>query len=136
GGGPGAGRLWGAGGRGAHGARGRGRGGACARQRDLPLRVVDLAAEGPGLTVPDVAASTRRSACSACGTLKRHVFDTAAAGEFDVLATGHNLDDEAARLLGNVLRWQVDHLARQRPVLQPTHPKFVRQVKPLYLPRP
>jgi len=106
---------------------------AFARQRDLPLRVVDLAAEGPGLTVPDVAASTRRSACSACGTLKRHVFDTAAAGEFDVLATGHNLDDEAARLLGNVLRWQVDHLARQRPVLQPTHPKFVRKVKPLYL---
>ena len=39
--------------------------------------------------------------------LKRHFFDTAAlAGEFDVLATGHNLDDEAARLLGNVLHWQ------------------------------
>jgi len=106
---------------------------AFARGRGLPLRVVDLADEGPGLTVPDVAASTRRSACSACGTLKRHVFDTAAAGEFDVLATGHNLDDEAARLLGNVLRWQVDHLARQRPVLQPTHPKFVRKVKPLFL---
>ena len=34
-----------------------------------------------------------------------------------MLATGHNLDDEAARLLGNVLRWQRDHLARQRPVL-------------------
>jgi len=50
-----------------------------------------------------------------------------------VLATGHNLDDEAARLLGNVLHWQRDHLARQRPVLEPSHPKFVRKVKPLYL---
>src|SRR5439155_913201 len=50
-----------------------------------------------------------------------------------MLATGHNLDDEAARLLGNVLRWQKDHLARQRPVLPPSHPKFVRKVKPLYL---
>jgi uncharacterized protein (TIGR00269 family) len=66
--------------------------------------------------------------------MKRHFFDAAAhEGAFDVLATGHNLDDEAARLLGNVLRWQRDHLARQRPVLQPSHPKFVRKVKPLYL---
>ena len=105
-----------------------------ARQRELELRIVDLADEGPGLAVPDVAASTRRSPCSACGTLKRHVFDEAAVtGGFDVLATGHNLDDEAARLLGNVLRWQVDHLARQRPALAPTHPKFVRKVKPLFL---
>src|SRR5206468_178619 len=54
-------------------------------------------------------------------------------GLYPVLATGHNLDDEAARLLGNVLRWQKDHLARQRPVLPPSHPKFVRKVKPLYL---
>jgi uncharacterized protein (TIGR00269 family) len=66
--------------------------------------------------------------------MKRHFFDAAAhEGGFDVLATGHNLDDEAARLLGNVLRWQRDHLARQRPVLEPGHPKFVRKVKPLYL---
>jgi uncharacterized protein (TIGR00269 family) len=107
---------------------------AFAHARDLPLKIVELAAEGPGLAVPDVAATTRRSACSACGLLKRHYFDTAAfAGEFDVLATGHNLDDEAARLLGNLLHWQVDHLARQHPVLAPTHPRFVRKVKPLYL---
>jgi uncharacterized protein (TIGR00269 family) len=107
---------------------------AFANARGLTLRIVELATEGPGLAVPDVAAVTRRSACSACGMLKRHFFDEAAlAGDFDVLATGHNLDDEAARLLGNVLRWQVDHLARQRPVLPPTHPKFVRKVKPLHL---
>src|SRR5438046_499381 len=72
--------------------------------------------------------------CGACGTTKRHARGAAAfAGGFDVPATGHNLDDEAARLLGNVLRWQKDHLARQRPVLPPSHPKFVRKVKPLYL---
>src|SRR5262249_48092442 len=40
---------------------------AFATARALPLRVVELAAEGPGLAVPDVAAVTRRSACSACG---------------------------------------------------------------------
>ena len=107
---------------------------AFAHQRELPLVVRTLADEGPGLAVPDVANSTRRVPCAACGAMKRHFFDAAAhEGRFDVLATGHNLDDEAARLLGNVLRWQRDHLARQRPVLQPTHPKFVRKVKPLYL---
>jgi uncharacterized protein (TIGR00269 family) len=105
-----------------------------AARRGLPLRVVALEDEGAGLAVPAVAQVTRRVPCSACGTMKRHYFDAAASeGGFDVLLTGHNLDDEAARLMGNVLRWQTDHLARQRPVLPATHPKFVRKVKPLYL---
>ena len=107
---------------------------AFAGARRLPLRVVALEETGPGLAVPDVATATRRSACAACGTMKRHTFDAAALEDgCDVLATGHNLDDEAARLLGNLLHWQTDYLARQRPVLLPTHPKFVRKVKPLYL---
>jgi uncharacterized protein (TIGR00269 family) len=103
-------------------------------RRSLPLRTITLDDEDAGLGVPAVAQATRRAPCSACGTMKRHHFDRAASeGGFDVLVTGHNLDDEAARLMGNVLRWQKDHLARQRPVLPPTHPKFVRKVKPLYL---
>jgi uncharacterized protein (TIGR00269 family) len=105
-----------------------------AARRGLPLRVITLEDEGAGLAVPAVAQATRRVPCSACGTMKRHYFDAAAIeGGFDVLVTGHNLDDEAARLMGNVLRWQKDHLSRQRPVLPATHPKFVRKVKPLYL---
>ncbi len=51
---------------------------------------------------------------------------------YDVMATGHNLDDEAAVLFGNVLRWQDDFLARQRPVLPATGGNQVRKVKPLY----
>ncbi len=102
-----------------------------AAARNLPLITVPLADEG--LAVPDIAALTRRPACSACGTMKRHYFDQLAIDRgFPVVATGHNLDDEAARLLGNVLHWQVTHLARQRPVLEPTHPRFVRKVKPLF----
>jgi uncharacterized protein (TIGR00269 family) len=98
-----------------------------------PLLVVRLADEGPGLAIPSVTASTRRPACSACGTLKRHYFDSLALDRgFPVIATGHNLDDEAARLLGNVLRWQTDHLSRQQPVLAPRHERFVRKIKPLY----
>jgi len=107
---------------------------AFAARRGLTLRVVALEDEEDGLAVPAVAGVVRRVPCSACGTMKRHHFDRAALdGGFTVLATGHNLDDEAARLMGNVLRWQTDYLARQRPVLPATHPKFVRKVKPLYL---
>jgi len=107
---------------------------AFAARRGLPLRVVALEDEPAGLAVPAVAGATRRAPCSACGTMKRHHFDRAALeGGFPVLVTGHNLDDEAARLMGNVLRWKTDHLARQRPVLPATHAKFVRKVKPLYL---
>jgi uncharacterized protein (TIGR00269 family) len=49
-----------------------------------------------------------------------------------VVATGHNLDDEAATLLGNVLRWQTGYLARQAPVLEAEDAGLVRKVKPLY----
>jgi len=51
---------------------------------------------------------------------------------YPVVATGHNLDDEAATLFGSVLHWQTDALSRQSPALPSTHPKLVRRVKPLY----
>jgi tRNA-5-methyluridine54 2-sulfurtransferase len=95
-----------------------------------PLVEVDLR-EDHGFDVPTAAAATRRVPCSACGMSKRHLFDHAALdGGYDVLATGHNLDDEAAVLFGNVLRWNTEYLARQLPVL-PARSGFPRKVKPL-----
>jgi uncharacterized protein (TIGR00269 family) len=106
---------------------------AFAERSGLRLHVVALDDTEDGLGIPAVAKATRRPPCAACGTFKRHHFDRAAlAGGFDVLATGHNLDDEAARLLGNVLHWQLPYLAKQQPVLTPTHPRFVRKVRPLF----
>lgn len=97
------------------------------------LELHTRALEDDNLSVPVMMRATRRPACAACGTAKRHHFDTAALElGCDILATGHNLDDEAARLFGNVLHWQTDHLARQSPVMQPSHPRFVRKVKPLF----
>lgn len=84
-----------------------------------------------GFDVPSGSKAARRAPCSACGTSKRHVFDdTAVSGDYDVLATGHNLDDEAAVLFGNVLHWHTEYLARQQPVL-PARPGFPKKVKPL-----
>ena len=103
---------------------------AFATRRGLTLHEIDLRADH-GYDVPTAAAVTRRSPCSACGLSKRHLFDRAALeGGYDAVATGHNLDDEAAVLFGNTLRWQTEYLARQHPVL-PARPGFPRKVKPL-----
>jgi uncharacterized protein (TIGR00269 family) len=101
-----------------------------AAERGLKLIEVDLRGEY-GFDVPTGAKAARRVPCSACGLSKRHLFDKAARdGGYDVVATGHNLDDEAAVLFGNVLRWNTDYLARQLPVL-PERAGFPRKVKPL-----
>lgn len=101
-----------------------------AHERAARLVEVDLPGDY-GYDVRSGAAADHRVPCSACGLSKRHVFDAAAIeGGYDVVATGHNLDDEAAVLLGNVLRWDLAYLARQRPVL-PGGDGFPRKVKPL-----
>jgi uncharacterized protein (TIGR00269 family) len=103
---------------------------AFAEARGLKLVEVDLR-EHYRFDVPTAAAVTKRVPCSACGLSKRHLFDKAAMdGGYDAVATGHNLDDEAAVLFGNTLRWNVDYLARQLPVL-PARPGFPKKVKPL-----
>lgn len=97
------------------------------------LRLITVSLEEEGLAVQTLARFTNRPACAACGTAKRHHFDRVAFEHgFSVLATGHNLDDEAARLMGNVLHWQMHHLAKQSPVMEPAHERFVRKVKPLF----
>ena len=99
-------------------------------ERGLKLLEIDLRDEY-GFDVPTGSKAAKRVPCSACGLSKRHLFDKAALdGGYDVVATGHNLDDEAAVLFGNVLRWNVDYLARQAPVL-PERGGFPRKVKPL-----
>jgi uncharacterized protein (TIGR00269 family) len=103
---------------------------AFADARGLKLVTIDLREEY-GYDIPTAARATRRVPCSACGLSKRHLFDTAAMqGGYTALVTGHNLDDEAAVLLGNTLRWEIGYLARQLPVL-PARPGMPKKVKPL-----
>ena len=103
-----------------------------AAARGATLLVRDLAAEH-GYTIPEAAGRPGRSSCGVCGLSKRYVFNRAALdGGYDVVATGHNLDDEAAVLFGNTLRWDLASLARQFPVLEATHPGLVKKIKPLY----
>lgn len=101
-----------------------------AEKRARLLIEVDLPGDY-GYDIPTGSRAAGRAPCSGCGLSKRHLFNQAALdGAYDVLATGHNLDDEAAVLLGNVLRWEDSYLGRQYPVL-PASPGFARKVKPL-----
>ncbi len=103
-----------------------------AAARNARLLSVDLA-ETDGFTIPQAAAGGRRPPCAVCGLSKRTVFNRVAREQgYTVVATGHNLDDEAAVLFGNLLRWETGYLARQSPVLEEAHPSLVRKVKPLY----
>jgi len=103
---------------------------AYADEHDGKLIAVDLR-DTYGFDIPDGSRVAHRAPCSACGLSKRYVFnDAAIAYGYDVVATGHNLDDEAAVLFGNVLRWETEYLGRQHPVL-PAAPGFTRKVKPL-----
>jgi uncharacterized protein (TIGR00269 family) len=105
---------------------------AFAERHGLMLHQVDLE-ERDGFDVPDLRDARSGKPCAACGAVKRYHFNKLAADlGYDVVATGHNLDDEAATLLGNVVHWNTDYLGRQGPVLESTHPKLVRKVKPLY----
>jgi uncharacterized protein (TIGR00269 family) len=95
--------------------------------------VVDVSAD-QGASIPEASQLTLRGRgkpCSVCGLTKRHLMNRSAReGGYTVLATGHNLDDEAAVLFGNTLSWSVGYLARQSPVLEADPGGFVRKIKP------
>lgn len=101
-----------------------------ASRHHLPLVVESLQEEVEG-SVTDIARATRRPACSGCGLSKRYFFNrTALRIGASVLATGHNLDDEASRLFGNLLHWHDEYLAKNRPDL-PAIKGLSKKVKPL-----
>lgn len=96
------------------------------------LHVVNVQ-ERYGRSVPEFARGRGKRVCSRCGMIKRYIMNRVAfEGGYAAIATGHNLDDEAAQLLMNNLHWAQGYLARQAPVL-PSQAGFARKVKPLCL---
>jgi uncharacterized protein (TIGR00269 family) len=104
-----------------------------AQHAGASLTIADLKAEY-GESLPETARRRRRGRekpCSVCGLIKRHVMNRVAQeGGYNVLATGHNLDDEAAVLFGNVLHWQTGYIARQAPLLPAHEDGLARKAKP------
>ncbi len=102
-----------------------------ANELDVELIVVSLK-EKVGETLPEVIKRRpQHKICSLCGMIKRYLMNrTAYELDINVVATGHNLDDEIALLLSNTLRWQVSYLVKQTPFLESEGPKLAAKAKP------
>lgn len=99
-------------------------------ENNVPLKVVHT--QEHGLNIPLLKKHVNRPVCSFCGKIKRYLFNKYALDNgYTVLATGHNLDDETARLMANTLRWDTGYLRDVGPVLSEKR-GFVRKIKPLY----
>ncbi len=86
-----------------------------------------------GWNVEEIRPRIRRSICSICGAIKRQMLNRLAMREgCQMLVSGHNLDDEAGRLLGNILRHRDQYVDKQYPYLPEIPGLMPAKVKPLY----
>jgi tRNA-5-methyluridine54 2-sulfurtransferase len=87
-----------------------------------------------GKDIKELSRILRRVPCSACGMIKRYVMNRVCMDEnYNVLVTGHNLDDEASALLGNVLYWKDEYLWKKNVLLEAREGHLSKKVKPLFL---
>jgi len=99
---------------------------------NIELEVFDLRRE-LGFSIEDFKDTPyKRKICSACGTIKRHLFEVLAIrAETKILATGHTLDDIVSIMLNNLFSANWLQLTRLKPVLKPMMPNQTLKVKPL-----
>ena len=92
--------------------------------------VVKSYLEEVGKPLDNIVPNYKGKPCSACGTARRYLLNKYSK-EFDVLATGHNLDDESQAVLMNMLRNNKDLMLRQG-ILTEKREGFTVKIKPLY----
>ncbi|MEM3874445.1 MAG: ATP-binding protein [Candidatus Bathyarchaeia archaeon] len=99
---------------------------------DVELHVYNLSEE-LGISIGDFKKTPfKGKVCSACGTIKRHIFEELAIkAQVRVLATGHNLEDVAGVLFNNFLYGRWEQFVRLKPVLPPLAEGMASKVKPL-----
>ncbi len=70
-------------------------------------------------------------ACTYCGILRRKILNQAAKEvRADILLTAHNLEDEAETVLLNIIRGDIQRLARLDPQPRKIHDSLVPRAKP------
>lgn len=85
-----------------------------------------------GYTLDNMLIKLNEKPCTVCGTFRRYLLNKYSQ-EFDVIATGHNLDDECQAIMMNILRNNTDILPRLGPktgVIEDK--KLTQRIKPLY----
>jgi uncharacterized protein (TIGR00269 family) len=68
--------------------------------------------------------------CTTCGTLRRFLLNKHS-NDYDKIAVGHNLDDEAQSVLMNLMRSNVKMMGRTGPKTS-DRDEFTQRIKPLY----
>lgn len=87
-----------------------------------------------GRGIDAISKTMKRTPCSACGMVKRYLMNRVCMDKgYDVLITGHNLDDEAAALLGNIIYWKKEYLWKKDVLLERREGHLSRKAKPLFL---
>lgn len=94
--------------------------------RSIPLRIVSFADLGS----KPLSELNPSHPCSVCGVLRRKAL-LKYSKDYDLLATGHNLDDECQSIMMNVLRNQQQLMARLGPRTGPRD-GIAARIKPFY----
>jgi tRNA-5-methyluridine54 2-sulfurtransferase len=99
-------------------------------EHKIPL-VIKSYEELTGMTLDTMLEKRKFHPCTVCGTLRRHLLQIASR-DCDVLATGHNADDEAQAVLMNIIKGNTELFARLGPSSGNGAHGFTRRIKPLY----
>jgi len=90
-----------------------------------------------GLTLDEIVENLNRkeesvlTPCAYCGVMRRKALNLLARKVgANKLATAHTLDDETQTILLNIFHGDVLRIAREKPVTDEAHPKFIPRVKP------
>lgn len=107
---------------------------ALSRSLDLTLEVLSFK-ELLGYSLDGIVkrrSSNALGACSYCGVFRRRALNIAAKNiGADVIATGHNLDDEAQTIFMNILRGDSARIARTNVPRELSVDGFVPRIKPI-----
>lgn len=102
----------------------------------IEFKIYDLREE-TGYTIDDLAETVRsnifrKSICSLCGTIKRYVYNYVATKyDYDLVLTGHNLDDIYGFIMSNLATGNINDLIKLKPYI-PGSKYFVAKAKPLF----
>ena len=99
------------------------------QKNNIQLRTVSFK-EVTGFSLDEAMKTGKVHACTVCGTLRRYLLNKFAK-DYDIIATGHNMDDEAQTVLINLARGNTNLLLRSGPITA-DNDFFVKRAKPLY----
>lgn len=102
------------------------------KSENIPYKIISFK-KTFGKTLDEIMDKKKIRPCTVCGVFRRYILNVAAK-EYDVIATGHNLDDEAQAVVMNLVKSNISLIGRLGPVSgSKASPLFPKRVKPFYL---